>query len=630
MKRLFPAGILLVLLPLSVIGQGGGFPAYNIDSAWLSVEGARAGQVSSADRNGGNDDGNRSWSYIEARRREGLWTLFEATGPSAILRIWMTGWLNPGSFRMLSDGKPVVETREYGLFSGNIPGFPKPLVGDETDSSGAWFSYAPVAGEKSLLVDSDSPPNYLHIGFMDFADPAALAAWQARQAYRLTGIGAARMVQEGLVAPASPLQLGSFSGSGLLARTRLRLRSLPESGLFDESPLHALALRYVFDGTIVTEAPLSHFCGGSRYGETVKSIAAVVGREGNDVVVDILWPMPFARSVEISLHARPGSPSRQVQAEILVHQDDSVATMLAQGQGRYFRTSSIESVATETGKDVVLLATKGSGHLAGVVLEISVPPRKNRLILEGDERIRIDGVTAPQIHGTGTEDYFNGGWYYKHGPFSQPVHGVPTRIVDAKGDHISQYRWHIPDPLPFSQEISLSFEHGPRNDEDGVYHGTAFWYGDVRTTGVYGTLLDHQAAGSSVHVSAPWHGDARGPASTLAGHFYRPGGQGKAATILSFGIPADNTGVVLRKVTDLATGRFGQQRASVSVDGLPAGTWLVRGFNPSTLFSESEFLVPRELSTGKSTLTIHIEPSTAWDEFGYELIVFTPLQGGIR
>lgn len=43
--------------------------------------------------------------------------------------------------------------------------------------------------------------------------------------------------------------------------------------------------------------------------------------------------------------------------------------------------------------------------------------------LEGDERIYIDGSKTPALYGTGTEDFYNSGWYFYQGIYNRPVHG---------------------------------------------------------------------------------------------------------------------------------------------------------------------------------------------------------------
>jgi len=35
--------------------------------------------------------------------------------------------------------------------------------------------------------------------------------------------------------------------------------------------------------------------------------------------------------------------------------------------------------------------------------------------LEGDERVFIDGQQSPVIYGTGTEDFYESGWFFRGG-----------------------------------------------------------------------------------------------------------------------------------------------------------------------------------------------------------------------
>ena len=52
--------------------------------------------------------------------------------------------------------------------------------------------------------------------------------------------------------------------------------------------------------------------------------------------------------------------------------------------------------------------------------------------MEGDERVYFDRSRSPSIYGTGTEDMFDGGFYYEKGR----LHPAHTRC-DDEGDHRS-------------------------------------------------------------------------------------------------------------------------------------------------------------------------------------------------
>jgi hypothetical protein len=64
---------------------------------------------------------------------------------------------------------------------------------------------------------------------------------------------------------------------------------------------------------------------------------------------------------------------------------------------------------TKTGEPYTLLETSGRGHLVAVALQSQGFESGKTLFFEGDDQTIIDGKLV--IHGTGSEDFFNGGWY---------------------------------------------------------------------------------------------------------------------------------------------------------------------------------------------------------------------------
>jgi len=119
----------------------------------------------------------------------------------------------------------------------------------------------------------------------------------------------------------------------------------------------------------------------------------------------------------------------------------------------------------------LVVAARGRGVFAG--LSLNAESYENRLwFLEGDEIFHIDGAFRGQ--GTGTEDYFNGGWYFDQGPFAAAYHGVVVK--DDERGRIAAYRWHVPDPVPFHDSIRVEIEHGHANEEVADYATMAYWY----------------------------------------------------------------------------------------------------------------------------------------------------------
>ena len=100
---------------------------------------------------------------------------------------------------------------------------------------------------------------------------------------------------------------------------------------------------------------------------------------------------------------------------------------------------------TVAGQPFVALSAKGEGTLVGVKADIQnrswwLRPPISKIffprglglgLLEGPESIHIDEEETPGVVGTGTEDFFLGGWYFKGGAFNAPTHGVTLRSFVA-------------------------------------------------------------------------------------------------------------------------------------------------------------------------------------------------------
>jgi hypothetical protein len=145
---------------------------------------------------------------------------------------------------------------------------------------------------------------------------------------------------------------------------------------------------------------------------------------------------------------------------------------------------------TRRGVPYTILNAEGSGHYVGCHLNMqnrewwlrppvrAIPfPRGFGLgMMEGWESIYHDGETEPSVRGTGTEDYFNGSWYYlpKGGRFSAPYHGCIVR--DLLRSRIAVYRFDMAAPLSFSRSLRVEIGHGFSDDLTCDYSSTAYWY----------------------------------------------------------------------------------------------------------------------------------------------------------
>ena len=139
----------------------------------------------------------------------------------------------------------------------------------------------------------------------------------------------------------------------------------------------------------------------------------------------------------------------------------------------------------EFGKLMTLVNITGAGVFAGLNLVASAPKEVGDIYfnLEGNEYFTLDNGTNTVWRGTGTEDYFNCGYYYKYGEVALPLHGcLDKRPVE--GGLVSCYRIQKLDAVTFRNGILVSLEPGcPKKGCDLIgkltldYRWTCFWYG---------------------------------------------------------------------------------------------------------------------------------------------------------
>jgi len=114
---------------------------------------------------------------------------------------------------------------------------------------------------------------------------------------------------------------------------------------------------------------------------------------------------------------------------------------------------------------IVLDGVHGAGQYVGTYLAVGVT--NNNWWGEGELKFFIDGDTQfPTICGTGTEDYFGGSYDWdvngKYVTYTTPYLGM-HQLIQPDGLYQSQqrfgmYRWHIPDPIRFEQDIKVTIQ----------------------------------------------------------------------------------------------------------------------------------------------------------------------------
>ena len=241
-----------------------------------------------------------------------------------------------------------------------------------------------------------------------------------------------------------------------------------------------LRIRVYYDGykTPSVDAPLGDFFGVGHGSERNLNSMMVhdssFGRARNSY-----WPMPYRKSCRITVT----NEGDRIVPMFYYHVDYRTYPSLPSDVA-YFHAYYRQERPARAGHNYEFLNIKGTGHYVGTVL--SVVQTQLSWFGEGDDLFYIDGAKKPQIYGTGSEDYFNDAWGLRDsdGPWT----GTPIAEGERLGSRLSAYRWHVPDPISFTNSLWAGIEHGGWTaNEDGsvrsafeerpdYFSSVAFWY----------------------------------------------------------------------------------------------------------------------------------------------------------
>ncbi|HTF20284.1 MAG TPA: glycoside hydrolase family 172 protein [Chryseolinea sp.] len=444
-------------------------------------------QLSSYDRTGGNDDGfSGKYSYVR-KEADGL-VLADLKGPGVINRIW-TPTPTTDTIKFYFDGetRPRISIPFIELFTGNTFPFLAPLSGNQI---GGYYCYLPIPYEKSLkVVYAGKDLRFHQTQYRTLRKEDQVKSYSAE-------LVRSHQSQHDRVAAVWTKKRSPLEAYGNQLKTKkisLSLRSGVEESLLSLSSggrvvgveLAAGSLAQAYRKVMLTarwdneskyalDLPLHDFFGFAFGKPAMQSI--LLG--SNTEKLYSYLPMPFDQSAEINVKYEKGKTGAD---ELLI-------------TGTIYYTEEKRSPANEgklyvqsrrqynipSGTPHLISEIKGRGHYVGTILMSQGLEEGHTWFFEGDDRATIDGKL--KLHGTGSEDYFNGGWYavmdrWDRG-LSLPIHG--SLDYNQMSSRTGGYRFYLTDKLNFIESFQLTIEHQPdtKNNVKSDYTSVALFYSD--------------------------------------------------------------------------------------------------------------------------------------------------------
>jgi hypothetical protein len=624
---------------------------------YLSAD-TRTVQVSSFDRSGGNFDvstGNQNGSGGCLASGGAGCVLAEDRGAGEVDSIWLTrdgGNVSAiGSIRIELDGQTLIDMPLQSLVDGVLGApFVWPLVANALQSPGGVYIKVPMPYRQSMRISIATNLQYYHVDYRKFssadgvvtfspADPALDVIARLRAAGTTdpkpaepTAAHTNRVVE---LPGGAGLTIAESNGSGFISALRLQL---PEPA---DQLLTGLRLQIEFDGRTMVDSPLGEFFGAGLGTNNVRSLLfATISQPGGSLSLSAWWPMPFARTAHVTLVNTTENPVAGIASDVVTTPDPQWAPALASGRAGYF-TARSHAGPTTLGEDWSFADERGHGKFVGVSHTIRGSRIKTSsgddesYFLEGAERVYTDGSPSPQWYGTGTEDFYEGGWYFKNGTrYSAPLTGQPDQRTATAGSAdycVAAYRLMLAEAIDYHSAIRFGIEHGKRDMVQSDYSSTAFLYtqpDDAATRSdevnagdpVSRVLHDYTDAAATDRVLISQY-EGSDDTRTIAGLVRTT----EAAITFHVQIGPDNHGVLMRRTSDQTTG---YQSADVAIDGIPAGNWLQPRSNNSHRWLDDTYLVPESLTIGKALITVALTPtpdSPAWTASRYDIDTLTGL-----
>lgn len=468
-------------------------------------------QFSSYDRRTITPNNNDWWAnadytqFIRDENKDGRreFVLFDAAGPGAVVRYWMTfageGAYN-GKLRIYLDESeiPAIEGSVLDILSGEKLAT-EPLassVSPETDYGQRGHNlYLPIpySNHCKITYECDAvelvnnrwrPSIYYNIDYRTYNKDVKVESFSMEVLERAKSL--VEKTGRNLLNPYDKLKAKQYFIKKELASEKELTMEFSEKGRAISKislkldaqninqALRSTVLSISFDGNETVWVPAGDFFGTGYQTNASKTWNSQVDENGK---MNASWIMPYKTGARLSIINYGKEP---VFADLEV----STVDYKWKKSSMYFGSSWHEYNRLKTAKndslenhewhfDVNYIDLKGQGIYAGDAL--TVFNTVDAWWGEGDEKIYVDGEDFPSSIGTGTEDYYGYAWCRPE-KFSHPFIAQPTGAGNFHPGMTVNMRYRSLDAIPFNTEISSNIEMWHWVKTKINFAMTTYWY----------------------------------------------------------------------------------------------------------------------------------------------------------
>ena len=449
--------------------------------------------------------------FIRTEKNSGRteYVMFDAKGPGAIVRFWMTfAGENSGRgiLRIYFDNqdKPTIEGTAFDVLSGKLL-TGEPLASSVSDSTKYerrghnLYLPLPYSSNCKITYQSDNIKDpgakkggeavYYNVNYRTYTsntkvttfsfDELTKASSTLENVQRLLKIrdrGIDKIATEsssvsGKIAPGGSISK-TFTGSQAIRMIKLKVNPL-----IDPQSLRTTVIEIIFDGDRTVWCPLGDFFGTGyqfRYSNTWYSSV------NPDGTLCGYWVMPFKKTAEIKIHNMGLEEVEITDGEVLS------APWKWTSNSMHFGTSWHQFTHLKTGKknvsngiiepfDVNYVALTGKGVYVGDAITLF-----NTVYAwwgEGDEKVYVNGETFPSHIGTGSEDYYGYAWCRPEKFANHPFIAQPDGSGNFWPGYTVNIRYRGLDNIPFTSSLKFDIEMWHWVREATInFAPVTFWY----------------------------------------------------------------------------------------------------------------------------------------------------------